>query len=116
MYTENRAQSTSVMMRVFLKADRALSKLNYLFHLKSKTNLVTLRKCNSHLQYYKVDLSFSIKLHEINLYVGGNIRPSAKCEFEYFRARRLNNLEREARDENMPATRADLLCSFITVS
>ena len=27
---------------------------------KSKTNLVTFRKCNSHLQYYKIDLSFSI--------------------------------------------------------
>ena len=36
---------------VFLKAGRASSKLNFLFHLKSKTNLVTLRKCNSHLQY-----------------------------------------------------------------
>ena len=36
---------------VFLMADRALSKFNFLFHLKSKTNLVTLRKCNSHLQY-----------------------------------------------------------------
>ena len=31
--------------------------MNFLFHLKSKTNLVTLRKCNSHLQYYKIDLS-----------------------------------------------------------
>ena len=29
----------------FLKADRALSKLNFLFHLNSKRNLVTLRKC-----------------------------------------------------------------------
>ena len=54
MYTENRA-------------DRALSKLNFLFHLKSKTNLVTLRKCNSHPQYYKLDFCFSIKLQEINL-------------------------------------------------
>ena len=54
---------------VFLKADKALSKFNFFFHLKSKTNLVTLRKCNSHLQYYKIDLSFSIKLQEINLYV-----------------------------------------------
>ena len=40
---------------VFLKADRAISKFNLIFHLKSKTNLVTLRKCNSHLQYYKID-------------------------------------------------------------
>ena len=31
------------------------SKLNFLFHSKSKKNLVTLRKCNSHLQYYKID-------------------------------------------------------------
>ena len=31
---------------VFLKADRALSKLNFLFDSKSKTNLVTLRKFN----------------------------------------------------------------------
>ena len=53
MYTENRA-------------DRALSKLNFYFHLKSRENLITLRKCNSHLQYYKTDLSFSIKLQEIN--------------------------------------------------
>ena len=44
----------------------ALVKLNFLFHLKSKINLVTLRKFNSHLQYYKIDLSFSIKLQEIN--------------------------------------------------
>ena len=36
---------------LFLKADRALCKLNFLFHLESKTNLVTLRKCDSHLQY-----------------------------------------------------------------
>ena len=54
---------------MFLKADRALSKFNLLFHLKSKTNLVTLRKCNSHLKYYKINLSFSIKLQEINLYL-----------------------------------------------
>ena len=33
----------------FLKADRALSKLNYLFHLNSKTNLVTVRKCVIHI-------------------------------------------------------------------
>ena len=52
-----------------LKVDKALSKLNFLFHLKSKTKLVTLRKCNLHLQYYKIDLSFNIKLQEINLNV-----------------------------------------------
>ena len=37
---------------VFLKADRALNKLNFLFHFKAKQNLLTLRKCSSHLQYY----------------------------------------------------------------
>ena len=41
----------------------------FLFHLKPKTNLVTSRKFNSHLQYYKIDLSFSIKLQETNLSV-----------------------------------------------
>ena len=34
---------------VFLKADRALSKLNFLFHLNSKRNLVTLRKYVIHI-------------------------------------------------------------------
>ena len=53
---------------VFLKTNRALSKFNFLFHLKLITNLVTLNKWNSHLQYYKIDFSFSIKLQEINLY------------------------------------------------
>ena len=33
---------------VFLKADRALSELNLLFHLNLKTNLVTEKMCNSH--------------------------------------------------------------------
>ena len=68
---------------MFLKADRALSKLNFLFHFKSKTNLVTLRKFHSDLQYYKIDLGFSIKLQEINLNV---------CE-EY-------KTKREAQDPN----------------
>ena len=59
---------------MFLKADRALSNLNFLFHLKLETNLETLKTCNSHLQCYKIDLSFSIKFHgsihdEINKYV-----------------------------------------------
>ena len=31
--------------------------------------LVSLRKCNSKLQYYKIDYSFSIKLQEIKLRV-----------------------------------------------
>ena len=43
--------------------------MNFLFYLKLKTNLVILRKCNSHLQYYKIDKNFSIKLQEINLRV-----------------------------------------------
>ena len=37
--------------RKFFKANTALCKLNFLLHLKPKTNLVTLRKYNSHLQY-----------------------------------------------------------------
>ena len=57
------------LKNMFLKLDRALSKFNFLFHLKLKTNLVTLRKCNLHLQYCKIDLSFSTKLQEINLYL-----------------------------------------------
>ena len=47
---------------VFFKADRALSKLNFLFHLKWKTNLVTLRKSNSHLQYYILEHPLDIRL------------------------------------------------------
>ena len=54
---------------VFLKADRALSKLHFFFHLKSKTNLVSLKKFNSYLQYNKIDFSFNIKLQAINLSV-----------------------------------------------
>ena len=49
--------------------NKALSILIFLFYLKSKTNLVTLKKFYSHLQYYKIDLIFSIKLQEINLNV-----------------------------------------------
>ena len=80
MYIENRAR---IARNVFLKADIALSKLNFFFHSKSKINLITLRKSNSHLQYHKIDLSFSIKLQEINLNL---------CE-EY-------KTEREARPSN----------------
>ena len=58
---------------VFLKADRALSKVNFPFSFEIKTNLVTFKKYNSSLQY-KIDLSFSIKLQKNKLYV---------CE-EYF--------------------------------
>ena len=39
----------------------------FLSHLESKTNLVTLRNCNLYLRYYKIDLGLSIKLQEINL-------------------------------------------------
>ena len=49
-----------------------------------------MRKLNSHLQYNKIDLSFSIKLQELNLNV---------CE-KY-------RIEREARKEDMPEKRAD---------
>ena len=54
---------------MFFKADRALSKLNCLFNLKSETNLITLRKFNSYLEYNEIDSSFSIKLQEMNLNV-----------------------------------------------
>ena len=54
---------------VFLKADKALSKLNFLFNLKSKRNSAIWRKFNSHLQYYKIDLSYSNKLQKIILNV-----------------------------------------------
>ena len=67
VYSKSSAKRKCDDENVSLKADRALSKLNFLFHLKSKTNLLTLRKCNSHLQYYKIDLSFSIKLREVNV-------------------------------------------------
>ena len=60
-----------------------------------KKNLVTLRKCNSHLQYYKIDLRFSIKLQEkINLYVCKDY----KTERE---ARDSNRTEHEARRSNI---------------
>ena len=52
---------------VFLKAYRALSKLNFLFDLKSKINLVTFRKCNSDFIYHETDLNLIIKLQEIDL-------------------------------------------------
>ena len=46
-------------MKLFLKADRALSKSNFLLHIKSKTNLVTLIKCDSYLQYFKTEHIFT---------------------------------------------------------
>ena len=67
--------------------------MNFHFHLKSKTNLVSWRNYNLHLQYYKIDLSFSIQFQEINLYV---------CE-EYKTEREAwdsNRTERKARDGN----------------
>ena len=78
---------------VLLNADRALSKFNFLFHLKTK-NLVILKKCNSHLQYYKIDLSFSIKLQKINDMYAKNIRPSAKRDDRITRPRRAKTCER----------------------
>ena len=69
-------------------------------YLESKRNLVTLRKCNSHLQYYKIDLSFRIKLQEINLYVCEEY----KTERE---ARRPNRALKLANNENVPPRRAD---------
>ena len=56
---------------------------------------------NLHLQYYKSDLSFSIKLQEkINLYVCEEY----KTERE---ARDPDRTEREAPNENVPAKQAD---------
>ena len=49
------------------------------YYLKSKTSLVTLRKCNSHLQYYNIFLSFSIKLQEINSNVCNEYTYYMKC-------------------------------------
>ena len=70
---------------VFFNADRTLSKLNFVFYLKSKTNSISLRKCNLHLQYYKIDLSLSIKSQEITL----NLSEECKTELK---ARRHNLL------------------------
>ena len=58
---------------VFLKSNRALTKFNFLFHWKSKTNLVTLRKYNSRLQYNKIDSSFSSKFLQNNFFNLQNI-------------------------------------------
>ena len=38
---------------VLFKADRALSKLNFISYLQSEKNLVTWRKFSSHLQYFE---------------------------------------------------------------
>ena len=100
-----------------------LSKFNFLLHLKSKTNLVTLRKCNSHLQYHKNDSSSRIKLQEINLHVckeyksereardpnrtGRGARRSNISEHEAQRSNRAPKIALEACDENVPEKRAD---------
>ena len=91
---------------MFLKADRALSKFNFLFHLKSKTNLVTLRKCNSHLQYYNIDLSFSIKLQEINLHVCEEYKTEREAQRSN-RAPKARSNSRAARGEDVLAKRGD---------
>ena len=57
---------------------------------KYESNLVTLKKCNTHLQYYKIDVSFSIKLQEII----SNACEEFKTERE---ARGWNRAEREDR-------------------
>ena len=54
---------------VFLKVDRASSKMKLVFSFEIKKKLVTFRKCNSHLQYYKINLIINIKLQEINFNV-----------------------------------------------
>ena len=73
---------------VKIKNDLLKSSPQIFFHLKSKANLVILWKCNSHLQYYKIDSSFSIKLQEINLHV---------CD-EYMIEREAPNLIRTERE------------------
>ena len=50
VYRKSSAKRECQDENVFLKANRALSELNFLFHLNSKTNLVTLRKCVIHTQ------------------------------------------------------------------
>ena len=55
MYTENRARSASVMMRMCFLRPTEPQEFSFSFEIKKK-KLVTLRKCNSHLQYYKIDL------------------------------------------------------------
>ena len=52
-----------------------------------------MRKCNVHLQYYKIDLSFSIKLQQINLYVCEEYKTKRE-------AQRSNISERKARRTN----------------
>ena len=99
-------------VNVFLKVNRTLSKLNFLFYLKSKTNLVTLRKCNSLLQYYKIDLSFSIKLQEINL----NVCEEYKTEREVQQSNRVplarSNLRAKCAITMCPRSRQVSSCSF----
>ena len=82
---------------VFLKADKALSKLNFPFHSKSIPNFLTLRKCNSHLQYYKIDLNFSIKLQEsnLNVYKDRTERQNrTECVVQIFRSAKHNRIAR----------------------
>ena len=57
-----------------------------------------MRKCNSHLQYYKIDLSFSIKLRMINL-----------NESEDYKTERIARRSNRARDKNVPTKPADFL-------
>ena len=81
----------------FLFFCRELSKLNFLFHLKSITNLVTLRKCNSHIQYYKIYFSSSIKLQKINLNVCKEyIRPSARSKEKKARSATIKSRDLDA--------------------
>ena len=49
VYRKSSAKRECHDENVFLKADRALNKLNFLFHSNSKTNLVTSRKYVIHI-------------------------------------------------------------------
>ena len=50
MYTENRARSARVSMRM-CSLKLMESELNFLFHLHSKTNLVTEKMCNLSINF-----------------------------------------------------------------
>ena len=76
--------------------------MNFIFHLKSKTDLVTFTKYNSHLQYNKNNLIFSINLQKINL----NLCEEYKTQRE---AQRSHHALKCANDDNMPAKRTNVL-------
>ena len=110
VYRKSSAKPECHFDNVFLKADRTLSELNFLFHLNSKTNLVTLRKCVIHI------ICNIIKLVWASVMYAKSIRPSAKARSKKNGARSATiksrvlgalKLASEARDQNVPAKRSD---------